>query len=342
MKLNNYKLLFVAISIIASSFSFAQIEVIVCDTAGISSGSIPEFAPTNQVSKPPYANGWAFGTNYDPNNLIGVAQAYENLAPSQIVGLMALFGAKSKGVNNPNTTKATFTIHNMVSGGAYDVSPTTLTPVNGPGVPVLGTGIIQFEEIDTTLGTFNFIPLNQVVNVSGNFVIAADLEEMKLAGDTLGFLSDGPGNGLGLKYTFHKVRQGTDIFWATTLTLFQNALDLNVGIFAVMNCDTTIVEDPTGIIDLNDYSSMSGMKAVVYPNPAINNAMLAIEVSQSGNYSVEIYDLQGRKMNTTVLGFRNAGNYTESLDIEGLNAGNYIFSLINENGARFTKMFVKQ
>lgn len=275
----------------------AQIEVITCDTLGVSISSIPQFSPNNQVTRYPYAGGWVFGTNYDPfNQLIANAQGFENSASQQIVGVLAFFGAKSKNVNTPAETFINFRIHNMVNGGAYDVTPTDLVPVEGPSAAPLAFGTIQFEEIDTTLGAYNFVTLNQPAVVDGNFAIVVEYEALKLAGDTVGFLSDNNGNGLGMKYTFHLAKQDNELFWVTTQTLFQGVLDINIGLFPVMNCDTIIIEDPTSVDALDIYTAMNGMKAVIYPNPVTYNANALIELTKADNYSIEIFDLQGRKI----------------------------------------------
>jgi hypothetical protein len=357
--------LILSITLIASANNVINGQTtIVCDTSGLTiTDAFPQFSnPSSSLSLYQFlasdlqVRGYWFGTSFDPNplvNFIGNAQAYENTQQTKIVGVLSLFGSKSKNVNNPNPSSINFRIHDMVEGGALDNVGTPQAPVfgetKGPSNTPLGTASLTFEEIDVTVNAtssanwlLNFVPFSNPVTVNGDYAISVDYQSMKTALDTIALYSDGPGDGVGLKYTFHRVLQpGSDPTWITTVTYMGNAGNCNIGMFAVLNCDTTTVE-PNSVIDLNNYSSMSGMKAVVYPNPAIDNAMLAIELSQAGDYSIEIYDLQGRKMNTNVLGFRNAGNYTETLDITGLNSGNYIFSLINENGTRFTKMFVKQ
>jgi len=321
----------------------AQIEVITCDTLGVSIASVPQFSPNNQVSRIPYAGGWVFGTNYDPfNQLVGNAQGFENSSTQQIVGVLAFYAAKSKNTNNPTETFVNFRIHNMVNGGAYDVSAGNLTPVIGPATPTLAFGTMQFEEVDTTLGTYNFVALNQPAIVNGNFAIAVEYEAMKLAGDTIGFLSDNTGNGLSMKYTFHQVRQAEDLFWVTTQTLFQGALDVNIGLFPVMNCDTTIVEDPTSLDALENYTAVNGLKAVIFPNPISYNANALIEISNADSYSIEIFDLQGRKINTIALGFKSTGRHSVEIETASLASGSYIFSLLSSSGQRYSKMFIKK
>ncbi|HOY48032.1 MAG TPA: T9SS type A sorting domain-containing protein [Flavobacteriales bacterium] len=308
------------------------------DTLGVSLGSTPSFSPANQVTLPPYQGGYAFGVNYDPNNnFIGIGQGYINEEPANIVGVLSLIGAKSKGVNNVPNTKLTFGLHNMSNSGAFNIITTTNPPsleaTNGPSVTLLGSKSLFFEEIDTTLGAYNYVAFDDTIAVNGNLVVSVDLAELKTAGDIVGFYSDVPGNAFGINFAFHKANVAGDIMWFTSNSVFQGALDVSLAIFPVIAADV-----PDAILETS--KAFQGVRALAMPNPANDVLNIQLEISETANYTVQLVNVQGQLVKELSLGVKTPGVHTVETTVAELESGTYFYSIISDTGIRFSKTIV--
>ena len=78
-----------------------------------------------------------------------------------------------------------------------------------------------------------------------------------------------------------------------------------------------------------------------YPNPFNPTTSINYELSREGEVSLDIYDLQGRHVNTVVSGFKPSGSYSavwNGLDAQGhsVSSGVYVYTL-NANGVTISK-----
>lgn len=317
--------------LLASGIANAQ-NIIYTDTLGIGPESVPEFSPSNQVSKPAYAGGWAFGVNNDPNNITGLAQAYNVNNPGNAYAILALFAGKTKGSEGVPNTKATFQIRPVIDGGAFVIQAGQFVPTFGPAAPVASKDYF-FDEMDTTLATLNLITLDQPVNIPYQRVaVSVDFRALKTAGDKIGILSDAPGNGLNLFYTFHQVTQGDTSFYIPSNFLFQNQLNVNIGLFLVFG------EPDTGV-GIEEIKFENGVRAKLFPNPVRETATLEIEADRNfKNTELMIMDMNGRLVHRQQVGNVPEGKLQLIIDTDRLQSGQYIYSFGNDD-VRFSRVF---
>jgi hypothetical protein len=328
---NIYSLLTAALLIITQGV-FAQNG----DTLGVSPNSVPQFAPNNEVSIIPYSGGWCYGTNNDPNVFTRVAQGYINDDTASVIGVLSFIPKKAKGPNNVPNTKLVFSIANIIPNGAITFSgtPPVITDVRGPG-PILASVDYFYDEVDTTFGSYNYASFPNPVSVSSEIVVIADFSNFKANGDIIAFMSDNVGNALGQDLAFHFATGGGANVWLPTNFVFQGALDNNVALFPVLKGETSGVGifNPTG-------PTVNGIKAQLFPNPAVESAQITIETNKADTYFVDIFSLKGQLISTVNCGNKPVGQFTQELNIEGLSSGTYIYSVRNTAGGRYSKSFV--
>jgi len=106
-----------------------------------------------------------------------------------------------------------------------------------------------------------------------------------------------------------------------TVNVDENTGDVISVNYKVDPSDITSVED-----DLN--SSIAFINA--YPNPAINKIDVEISLKESGNYTIDIYNILGMKLISENI-FVN-GKTIATVDISQLNKGNYLYSISSNRG----------
>jgi hypothetical protein len=306
------------------------------DTLGVSSGSIPTFAPTNQVSIIPYSGGWCFGTNNDANNFLAVAQGYINDDTASVIGVLSFIPKKSKGPNNVPNTKIVFSIANLIPNGAitFEGNPPVITNVRGPG-PVLASVDYFYDEVDTTFGTYNAVLFPSAISVSSEMAVIANFSDLKTNGDGIAFMSDNVGDGLGQDLAFHFASALNQNVWLPTNFVFQGALDNNVALFPILKGENSSIGifNPSG-------PSFNGIKAQLFPNPVSENAQITIETNRADEYFIDVFSLKGQLISSTNCGKRLSGQFNQELNVNGLNSGTYIYSIRNTFGSRYSKTFV--
>lgn len=89
---------------------------------------------------------------------------------------------------------------------------------------------------------------------------------------------------------------------------------------------------PAGTSSGLTYSSGSSpVKAFIYPNPVRESAILCFTAKESGLYQLSIFDLQGRKLNHTPLGWLGTGNHQVDFRKGNLRSGTYLFRIESRN-----------
>jgi len=78
----------------------------------------------------------------------------------------------------------------------------------------------------------------------------------------------------------------------------------------------------------------------VYPNPATDISNLHISLSTGSLCSLNIYDLNGRKIKTILQGYVKPGSYNIELDTEEYQAGTYLVCLETDKGKSWKKIIV--
>ncbi len=97
---------------------------------------------------------------------------------------------------------------------------------------------------------------------------------------------------------------------------------------AIIDSEQVVPEDcyqsPIGIVELN-----LDIKFSAYPNPAKAFTIIEINVSKPGAYNCELFNINGVVVRTYDW-YLLAGDFSQEIDLSGLEAGNYIGSLTDE------------
>ena len=78
----------------------------------------------------------------------------------------------------------------------------------------------------------------------------------------------------------------------------------------------------------------------IYPNPVRNIAQMNITLTEGANVSYQIYDLSGRMVANSELGFYGQGEHTMTFKAENLASGTYIIRVMAGNKAETAKFLV--
>ena len=80
----------------------------------------------------------------------------------------------------------------------------------------------------------------------------------------------------------------------------------------------------------------------VFPNPSATNNTLQYTVNQSGNVKIELHDRSGNIIRTITNAYKTAGDYTETVDLNGLKNIVYFYVITDAEGTRSKKFMVKK
>jgi len=80
----------------------------------------------------------------------------------------------------------------------------------------------------------------------------------------------------------------------------------------------------------------------VFPNPSATNNTLQYTVNQSGNVKIELHDRSGNIVRTITNAYKTAGDYTETVDLNGLKNIVYFYVITDAEGTRSKKFMVKK
>ena len=137
-----------------------------------------------------------------------------------------------------------------------------------------------------------------------------------------------------LKYVFAKTKWPNAIYFGT----------YGRGIFADMTYVTDTVNE---VSDSSDYLGIptvvsSEMSSVsVYPNPVWGEANLSLTTAVAGQARLRIYDLNGRVVVDSNLGYAAEGSQTYTVSTEGMSKGMYLVNVIIGGHTAATKMMVR-
>lgn len=311
------------------------------DTLGIGSttvalNTLPMFAPSSQIYDFGYTGGgWVYGTNISTNNLNECAQGYQYFGNASVEGVVFLAIGKYAGAGHTSASTLNVRLYKMGPTGArFLTGASTWNDVPGPINPVLASGTIAWDDIDTTFGNLNAVIFPSPVMITDEFAVSGEFAAMKAMGDSLGFACDAPGDAGSLDYAFHKVGGTT---WYVSNSIFGSspgALDNNIAIFPV-------IQDVTGIDGKEGF--FQGLKLANYPNPVQSNTTVSYELEKSSSkLTLNVYEISGKNIATYELGAKAAGAYTFDYSAAGLESGNYLFMLKSDSGTLVKKFSVEK
>lgn len=79
----------------------------------------------------------------------------------------------------------------------------------------------------------------------------------------------------------------------------------------------------------------------IYPNPATSYTTLDINLSESGNTIVRVYDMSGKVVSTENLGHIDAGSYKKQINCQNLRKGVYLINVVCGKATTTSKLVVK-
>ncbi|MCK5136790.1 MAG: T9SS type A sorting domain-containing protein [Bacteroidales bacterium] len=79
-----------------------------------------------------------------------------------------------------------------------------------------------------------------------------------------------------------------------------------------------------------------------YPNPFNNTTIIAFELENSSNISLEVYDITGRMVRSLVSEFRTAGSHEVNFDAAGIPGGMYFYKLDNGYRVQVNNMIISK
>ncbi len=82
-------------------------------------------------------------------------------------------------------------------------------------------------------------------------------------------------------------------------------------------------------------------KFVLYPNPTANTINFDIPLTTNKTYTLKLFDLSGQLVMNRQLRIENLSNKITDIDVKGLAAGSYIYSLLLDEGVLNTGMIQK-
>ena len=103
---------------------------------------------------------------------------------------------------------------------------------------------------------------------------------------------------------------------------------------------TTVHTNYTGIQE-NKKDKSDLMNVVLFPNPVKHNAHLSFHCNQEQMMQIELYNVEGKRVQTVFNGYQNTGQHKIDIEMNHLPAGIYHLQLKGQ-GLNLVKSIVKQ
>jgi hypothetical protein len=99
--------------------------------------------------------------------------------------------------------------------------------------------------------------------------------------------------------------------------------------------------DYTPTVDIPSVYTVGANKIHLYPNPVSTEAHLELNAAAAGNAQLRVYDINGRLVMNSNLGFVNEGSHTFTLNTQGFAKGMYLINVIISGHTATAKMMVR-
>lgn len=90
----------------------------------------------------------------------------------------------------------------------------------------------------------------------------------------------------------------------------------------------------------NETSEPGSFSFQVQPNPAREQFIVSMELESSQNLSIELCDLEGRKVKSVFNGSANTGNFTMKLNTDGIRSGIYLIKVVIDGQLNSKKIVI--
>jgi hypothetical protein len=289
--------------------------------------------------------GYVFGSSVLVQSVQGIdiTQTTHQLAAGHIVnddydvtGAMILAGVASP--QNATQGDLTVRLYSIADNKAIS-DPQAQTP-DAPGPDqTLGSVALPFADLNVGAGGLivpTFVEFASPVFVNTDFAVALDISALYgTAVDTVALFADEDGDSDGtMTWTNIRVQapQGGANAWVKTTAMLQGGLDVNVGLFPIVQSGTGIDEE----------SFLNGMKlGQNSPNPAAGDIVISYELQRaSDKVSLNVYDASGRLAAQFNEGERTAGRHSVTIADGQLSPGTYFYNLRVGDTGMVKKMVV--
>jgi hypothetical protein len=323
------KIYLVTILVAFVSFAFAQKT-----TTGSANMQKPVFStvktPTDTIMPGSCVTGSPSLYNAQGGGYVCGNNGYGDLAKAQafivtettiVEGCMFWIGAKEQ-IGTAGT----------VNVNLYNMNGTGTTAAGSGPCPgtILATVPLAMDVIDTGLmmvNGLNFVTFPTPTPVGIEFAIGLDFAA--IGNDTIGIVSTTDGDAAQIEQTWEKWSTAA---WHSLLEAWP--LDFDMYIFAILDNSSAGIES-------NNY--FDGIKlSQNQPNPAVATTLIQYAIENSGNVSLEIYDVTGRLVLTLNQGQQSAGTHSILVDSEQLSKGTYYYSLKADKHRLTKKMVITQ
>lgn len=262
----------------------------------------------------PYDSGWAIGHNAYQDK--AWAERYAVTGSASVLGGAYLLYEKSGSASSGGTA----------IGKVYNTSGTG----GKPGATALGQANIPFASMTLTGAGPTLFAFSAPVAVSNSFFMAFELGNYTLTGpDTIGVITSRHNN-RSTSNADQNCAQFSDNSWNFELT--ENfKLKVTYGLCAIVD----IAGGVDNFVTKGDLSLYAA-----YPSPASSEVNLHFSLSNANATTVSIYDETGKKIQDLNFGTLSAGTHVKKVDVSSYAAGNYLYSVVTENGTVFSRFSV--
>ena len=109
--------------------------------------------------------------------------------------------------------------------------------------------------------------------------------------------------------------------------------------FTLDNDYEGMYNEDSGLINSREQSAESKMKHKSYPNPFIHEFNISLSTEQAESYEFNLFDTNGRLVNTQNGELKEGTNQIEISDLNGLVPGIYIYRVQTSSGLFSGKVF---
>jgi hypothetical protein len=257
--------------------------------------------------------GYSFGVNQLSDRAF--AQVYRvSPGASYIVDGVALWVGAKKIVGDTGTLNV---IIYKLDGPGTDTSGA----VNNAPDSIDHLLTMTTDMIDTTGFTFLSFTVPYIAYVD----YAAGIDLTQMGDDTLGLITTRFYDADSTQLSWNKYADNT---WHTVLENSNWGKDLDLGIFIIVDQSSA---------NVNDNYFIDGIKLdQTCPNPALGSTLVQYEINEAAAVTLDIYNMQGKKVMTLNEGFQTKGQHQLSLCTATLGSGTYFYSL-SAGSHRLTK-----
>jgi hypothetical protein len=228
------------------------------------------------------------------------------------------------------------------SADNYDLSlyHASGSSMNVPDEPLAARSFAGYQiTTGDDVDSFTYIEYksSDYTTVKHGFMISVAMEDVTPFGDStdqVSLYTSLKGDGKGEHRAMVRLTNESIMWQGTEFVPLDRAFSDGAGGFYEFDYDLMIipimdVESGIGFID------MKGLKYNGhYPNPAKNNFTIDLDVAQNqDNFKVSIQTIGGQTLRTMNTGFLAAGKQFVNVDVTGLAAGNYIYTIESDNSS---------